>query len=88
MIQASNVLNQLLEPVGRSITPGLARELVDLRASPDVQARIDDLAEKCNEGTLSPEEQAEYERYVGGHPPDWHPPAEGPASPLLKRPER
>lgn len=65
MIQASNVLDQLLEPVGRSITPGLARELVDLRASPDVQARIDDLADKCNEGTLSPDERAEYERYVG-----------------------
>ena len=66
MIPASstNVLDRLLEPVGRSITPDLARELVELRAAPEVQARIDDLAGRCNEGTLTPEERAEYESYV------------------------
>ena len=64
MIQASAVLNQLLEPLGRSITPDLARELVELRAGPAVQARIDELSEKCNEGILSEEERVEYERYV------------------------
>jgi len=66
MMQTSstNVLDRLLEPVGRSITPDLARELIDLRATPEVQARIDDLAERCNEGTLTPEERAEYESYI------------------------
>jgi hypothetical protein len=66
MIPASsiNVLDRLLEPIGRSITPDLARELIELRATPEVQARIDDLAERCNEGTLTPEERAEYESYV------------------------
>jgi hypothetical protein len=66
MSQASsiNVLDRLLEPVGRSITPALARELIELRAAPEAQARIDDLAGRCNEGTLTPEERAEYESYV------------------------
>ncbi len=61
----TNVLDRLMEPVGRSMTPELAREIVALRADPDLQDQIDDLAEKCNEGTLSPEERAEYERIVG-----------------------
>jgi hypothetical protein len=67
MIHASSstFLDRLLEPVGRSITPDLARELVALRADPALQDHIDELAERCNEGTLSPEERAEYERLVG-----------------------
>lgn len=58
-------MDRLLEPVGRSITPDLARELVALRADPVLQGHIDALAEKCNEGTLTAEERAEYEGIVG-----------------------
>ena len=61
---ATTVLDQLLEPVGRSLTPDLAKELIELRANPEVQDRIDDLADKCNEGTLTEEERGEYESYV------------------------
>ena len=57
-------IDRLLGPVGRSITPEFARELVELRASPDDQARIDELAEKCNEGVLTAEERSEYEGLV------------------------
>jgi hypothetical protein len=66
MIQAPppSFLEQLLGPVGRAMTPDFARELVELRASEEVQARIDELAEKCNEGQLSPDEHTEYEDYV------------------------
>jgi hypothetical protein len=66
MIQerSGSILDRLLEPVGRVMTPDLARELVELRATPEVQGRIDELAEKCNEGRLSAEERAEYENYV------------------------
>jgi hypothetical protein len=46
------------------MTPEFARKLVELRAIPDVQARIDGLAEKCNEGQLSADEQVEYKSYV------------------------
>jgi len=61
----ATVLDRLLEPVGRSITPELAREIVALRVDPALQDQLDALAEKCNEGVLSPEERAEYERIVG-----------------------
>jgi hypothetical protein len=60
----SNVLSQLLEPVSRMMPVGFARELAALRATPDVQARIDELADKCNEGQLTDEERAEYDAYV------------------------
>ena len=63
-IQQTSPLDRLLEPFGRSLTPDVAQELVELRAAPDVQDRIDELAEKCNEGTLTEEERSEYERYV------------------------
>jgi hypothetical protein len=35
-----------------------------LRTDPEVQARIEELAEKCNEGTLTPEETAAYDAYI------------------------
>jgi hypothetical protein len=58
------VLNELLEPVGRLLTPEIAKELVDLRASASVQARIDLLAAKSSAGTLTADERAEYETCV------------------------
>ena len=38
--------------------------MAELRADPAVQARIEELAEKCNEGTITPEEIAEYDAYI------------------------
>jgi hypothetical protein len=60
----NNVLSQLLEPVGRIMPVEFAEELAAMQATPEVQARIDELAEKCNEGELTPEERTEYEAYV------------------------
>lgn len=62
--QRVEVLTRLLEPVGRCLTPEVATAIVNLRADPSVQARIEELADKCTEGRLSPEEQAEYETFV------------------------
>ena len=61
---ATLVLNRLLDPVGRCLSAQASRKLISLRADKEAQARVHDLAEKCNEGTLSAEEQAEYEAYV------------------------
>ncbi len=61
---ASVVLDRLLEPVGRSIPLPLARDLVALRADDELQSRIDHLADRCNQGSITPEERAEYEAYV------------------------
>ena len=61
---AVHILDRLLDPVGRSLTPDAARQLVELRADPIAQQRMDELADRCNEGLLTPDERAEYEAYV------------------------
>ncbi len=58
------VLDRLLDPVARLLTPEVARKLVDLRFDSVAQARIDKLARKCNEGQLTESERREYESYV------------------------
>ena len=47
-----------------ALAPEVARRLAALRASPEVQRRIDELADKSSEGTLSADERAEYETWV------------------------
>ena len=58
------VLDRLFDPLGRILTPEVARKLVDYRFDAKAQARIDRLARKCNEGQLSDNERREYETYV------------------------
>jgi hypothetical protein len=55
------LLEELLDPVGRCLTPEAAERLVRLRASPGLDAHIQELGQKCNEGLLSAQEQVEYE---------------------------
>lgn len=57
-------LARLLAPVGQCLTPEVARKLVNLHADPAMQERLDELAEKNTEGTLTDDERAEYETYV------------------------
>ena len=59
-------LEELFDPVGECLTPEVASKLVALRASPKIQARMDELAEKSNDGTLTVEERALYESYLRG----------------------
>jgi hypothetical protein len=60
----TTVLDRLLEPVCRCLTPDSARRLVALKGDPAVQARIDALADKCTLGELSDQERDEYETYL------------------------
>jgi hypothetical protein len=60
----SNLLDRVLSPVGHCLTPEAARKLIDLRADPAVQQRVDELADRNTEGLLTPEEREEYEAYV------------------------
>jgi hypothetical protein len=62
--QRTAVFDEMIEPLTRVFTRDVAQALINLRASPTAQARIADLAEKCNEGLLTPAERAEYESYV------------------------
>jgi hypothetical protein len=57
-------LAKILDPVAQCFTPEVAKRVAELRADPTVQARIEELAEKCNEGTITPEEMAEYDAYI------------------------
>ena len=62
--QATAMLDEMLEPVTRAFSREVAQAFVNLRASAAAQSRIAELAEKCNEGALTPAEQTEYETYV------------------------
>ena len=57
---STHVLDRVLDPFTACLTPQVARRIVDLRADAQTQARVDELADKANEGALSPQEQAEY----------------------------
>ena len=54
-------IDRLMDDV---LTVDLAERIVGLRASPALQERIDELADKCTEGLLTPDEREEYESYV------------------------
>jgi hypothetical protein len=58
------VLDRILEPLSSSLNAEAARKLIGLKADRKTQARVAKLADKCNEGTLTPEERREYEMYV------------------------
>ncbi len=57
-------INRFLEPVVDAFTPELAHKIVNLKADPELQARVNELAEKANEGSLTAEEDAEYKSII------------------------
>ena len=65
-MNSTTALNRLLEPLSQSLSAEAAEELLGFRIDPAVQARIDELADRCNEGLLTEDERAEYESYVEG----------------------
>jgi hypothetical protein len=59
-----NYLDRLLEPVTDAFTMDFARRIADLRIDDELQAEIDVLRRKANDGTLSPEQDAAYKDFV------------------------
>ena len=57
-------LDRLLEPFAVCLTPEVAAKVADMRADDTMQARIDYLAERANEGLLTPDEDEEYAAYL------------------------
>lgn len=57
-------LSRLFDPLAACFTPEVASRVANLSVDDSVQFRVDQLAEKCNEGQLSPAEASEYEAYV------------------------
>lgn len=60
----ATALNRMLDPLSRSLSVEAARAIVALEIDAALQDRIEELADRCNEGLLTPEERAEYDGYV------------------------
>jgi hypothetical protein len=58
------VVERLIAPLGDCLTEESARRLLALKPDPELEARVDEMASRHTEGRLTPEEQAEYGRYV------------------------
>ena len=57
-------LQRFLEQFTDTFTPELAEHFATLPPSPELQARLDELGSKSNEGKLTDAERTEYETYV------------------------
>jgi hypothetical protein len=57
-------LDGLFEPLSRCLDAESARRVVELQVAAPVQKRIDLLADRANEGTLSDSERSEYEALI------------------------
>jgi hypothetical protein len=62
--QTSSILDRMLDPLSRCLDAESAKRISELTVDPVFQARVDVLAERANEGLITPEEQAEYEAYI------------------------
>ncbi len=63
-IHAAHFMDRVLDPLAACLNREAALSIIDLRIDPEIQARVEILAERANEGTLTPEERAEYLSYV------------------------
>lgn len=57
-------LDQFLDPATGCLTPQIAMRIVQWRPDERVRERMLELGRKAEDGTLSPEEDAEYETYI------------------------
>ena len=57
-------LDSLFEPLSRCLDAESARRVADLHIDAPVQQRIDELAERANEGILTDSERSEYEALI------------------------
>jgi hypothetical protein len=63
-MSAASGLDGLLEPLSLCLDAESARRLVAFRIDPPVQARIEMLGERANEGDLDAAERSEYEALI------------------------
>ncbi len=55
---------RMFEPITEAFTPELARKIADIRPDAELLARIELLGLKANDGTITPDEAAEYRDYI------------------------
>ena len=61
---AHTAFERVLAAVGQCLDRQSAEALLRLRADKEMQGRIEELADKSTEGTLTPEEREEYEALI------------------------
>jgi hypothetical protein len=61
---SATTLDGLLESFSRCIDADSSRRLAAFNISAEAQARVDELAEKANEGALTETERGEYEAFI------------------------
>ncbi|HJZ54226.1 MAG TPA: hypothetical protein VKE74_04680 [Gemmataceae bacterium] len=61
---AANYLDRVLDPLAECLNLEAARRVLALGIDPEIQARVEILAERANEGELTNEERSEYLSYV------------------------
>jgi hypothetical protein len=59
-----STFDQFLDPTTGCLTPQVAQRIVDWRPDAELQAHIQELGTKADSGTLSLEEEAEYQQLV------------------------
>ena len=57
-------LDKLMQSLTDCFTTESAQRLVKLKPDPELQARVDELGDKCSSGTLTEEERDEYRLYI------------------------
>lgn len=60
----SNVLKRFVRPEEPDLSPAMAQHILGFRLSDVEQARLFELAGKCDDGTLAGDERSEYESMV------------------------
>jgi predicted transcriptional regulator len=63
-MSSTAALDRAFEPFRRCLTPAVARKIVKFRADSELKARVQELADKANDGLLTHSERSEYEGYV------------------------
>ena len=64
MTIVTDVLDRVLGPLSESLSAQEVERLSTLPGDPLMEARVDELASKANEGCLTPDERREYELYI------------------------
>jgi len=64
MATATDFLSTYLEPLAEDLTPQQAEKILAIRPTDKLVARVQELGDKSNAGTLTEHERLEYEYYV------------------------
>lgn len=64
MATATDFLSTYIEPLAEELTPRQAQKILSIKPTESLVARVQELGDKANAGTLTSQERSEYEYYV------------------------